>query len=164
MAFQVKSFVELQNNIRANLELAMDEAFEELLDGLISIIETCVYQDTPAFYDRTHDISKRENWCIKSYKYAGKIYRQIYFKDNCLSTLDSDDPHSPNAYIHGNNYFGQIDETLLLKILNNDAKSGDLFGFTHVNRIPFWDEFVVYCDSNIDDIIKKHCNAHGISI
>lgn len=164
MAKIFKTRVDLENELNSRVKTALDETYDFLLDKLMEIIERDIYSVPEGyFYIRTEDLLNKDNWEIKHYQYAGKYYFKLSFKDDNLTPPQHNgDIHSPLSYIHGNYLDGVLPPQVFLKILNNELPQGKAFNFPYVERKPFWDDFINYCDKNFSKLFAIRCKRNGI--
>lgn len=152
----------------SKIELVMDEVYEKLLDKLLEIIKKDVYEAyEPEFYERTEDLLNPKNWGVKRTKRKGKTYRTLFYKGEQFTEVNMNaDIHSPDAYIHGNYLYGAFEQKSFLAMLNGKTKDyGDNpFNFPQINRKPFWDDFLLYCDRQYKRLFNNACKRYGIPI
>lgn len=167
MAKVFKSRTELENELRKDMELVINDLNNFLLNKLMEFIKRDVYDAyTPIFYERTEDLLNKKNWEVRLKKYSGRLITTIYFKDECLTPFlySEDDLYNPKRYIHGNDIFGQLTSDAFLKIINGDVKQGNFMNFAKVDRKPFWDDFLTYCDKYLDRLFANRCKKYGVNV
>lgn len=166
MQYKYRSAQAMNNAMRATVESAMNDVYERLLNRLIFLIQRDVYSAySPEFYERTEDLLDRNNWEIKKWKRGDNVYREIIFKNEGLSNpMFNGDTHDPAAYIHGNYVKSFTKSNVFLRMLNNEIPQGNAFNFPRVDRRPFWDDFMDYCDRYYRTLLMNACRRRGFTI
>lgn len=161
---QYKKIVDLKRDVEDNIiRKALELTYAELFEKLKEYIEKDVYDDSnitkvpnpqnDGWYKnvvgRTYDML--DAFRYNTYRYNKEWKGRIEFVPSEI-TIDSNNP-----FIHNNLY-----PTTFLKILNEEVKQGEAFGFPDVQRKPFWDDFMNYANENSDRIFSKYLLKFGI--
>ena len=65
-----------------------------------------------------------------------------------------------DAWSHGNSFESIRSNDDFNEIIDN-RQGGSDFGFPALQR-PFFQEFLIYCDTSIPSLFKKYCLKHGV--
>jgi hypothetical protein len=144
----INNSVELQTTLGVDLQRALDLTMKELLDKLQDFIVADVYSAwSPSFYERTTDT-------INNWEYSNPTINGT----EASSTLEMTNlSHNMDKFQHGSYISGDLSVDYFLDILNGKRPIGNAFNFPQVKREPFWDDYLQWVESNIDNIWQKNC-------
>lgn len=166
----------IKEEINKDLQLAMKATMDELLDKLQEMIEEDVYKN-PIITHYTKDnnsrgdvwlsyTTNRPNTYIRTYQ-AKNIFRDSVVRayNNVYGTIYATDKLKHNKKT--NKRLGKhesIDDVNLdvdnfLDILNCGKQHSLSF---EVERKPFWNDFIDFCNKNYKSILYKHLAKQGI--
>lgn len=140
MAFgSYNSFVGIKKDMSEAVESALETTAQQMLEKLQEFILTDVYSSNhPKWYNRTGDILRAFN-IEKAGSMGGLgIKGQLKIKVN-ENVIDYNS--NIENWVHGNPT-EKLDPMTFLKIINGDIKQGEAFGFPHIEREPFWTDFL----------------------
>lgn len=147
--------VKLEDYVREEVELIMNDVANILFEQLQYFIERDVYVQHPygefsefqANFHHENSLMDRESWDIKIYKYRD-IRARIEFIPEAIQFYGS-----VGGFGHGNLYeeFGGM----AFFDMMNGGTTGDGFNFPTITRAPFWDEFRAWVDANLAEIYTQ---------
>ena len=171
-SFIAKTNTELFNAVRAECRKAMEDTANDLLEELGHIIEEDVYSYKPANVETR---KMRTKWLLKFYKeiFQIKIYN-AFGQGLGLSIkpdLGEEVPSYPQKFQHGSmKNKNEVKTTILnmksyLEMLNDPnfiAKAGNNpYHFPwQVDREPFWDDFVKWCNEHFTEIFQANLSKY----
>lgn len=145
--------------------VALENTMQRLLDKLKEFIEDDVYsydynddeEPTGHYWQRAGARTGefKESWEYENVTQIGNIVASRIFQNH--STMY----WAENTFQHGSNQ--QLAEEVLAEIIN-DGKIGHAFGFPDIGDRPFWNDFLDWVDTNIDNIFTEECNKVGLSM
>lgn len=162
----VKTNTELYNAVKKECREAMKETVEECLKQLGRIIQEDVYSNRPSNAETRR---MRTKWLLAKYRdiFEANIYN-AFGQGLAMSIkpdLGEEVPSNPIKFQHGSAFGNTEYSTILnmksyLEMLNDPnfiAKAGNNpFHFPwQVDREPFWDDFVKWCEENFVEIFKE---------
>lgn len=150
---------ELQKVIDNILIKAVDRTTDILLRKLEDIIDDVVYgwespSDDPWKPNRTHEF--QESWIKTKAIASSHIIQSDIFQD--ISVMK----HRQNVDGKGNDVHDPDDVANLADIII----SGQGYGFGYAEGIErdFWSKWIIYVDSNINNIFKDECKKLGLNL
>ena len=167
-----KTNTELYNAVKAECRKAMEDTKNDLLEELEHIIEKDVYSYKPANIETR---KMRTKWLLKFYRqlFEVKIYNAFGqgLGMSIKPDLGEEVPAYPQKFQHGSmKNKNEVKSTILnmksyLEMLNDPnfiAKAGNNpFHFPYqVDREPFWDDFVKWCDEHFAEIFQKNLSKY----
>lgn len=170
--FIAKTNTELYNAVKEQCRLAMEDTKENLLEELGHIIEEDVYSYKPANIETR---KMRTKWLLRFYRqlFEVKIYNAFGqgLGMSIKPDLGEEVPAYPQKFQHGSmRNKNEVKSTILnmksyLEMLNDPnfiAKAGNNpFHFPYqVDREPFWDDFVKWCDEHFAEIFQKNLSNY----
>ena len=170
--FIARTNTELYNAVKEQCREAMEDTKNELLDELGRIIEKDVYSYKPA---NAETKKMRTKWLLRFYRqlFEVKIYN-AFGQGLAMSIkpdLGEEVPSYPQKFQHGSmKNKDEVKSTILnmksyLEMLNDPsfiAKAGNNpYHFPYqVDREPFWDDFVKWCEKNFTTIFQEKLSKY----
>lgn len=170
--FIAKTNTELYEAVKKQCHLAMEDTANACLDELGHIIEDDVYSNRPS---NAQTRRMRTKWLLRFYRdiFEVKIYN-AFGKGLAMSIspeLGEPVPSAPIKFQHGSAY-GNVEYSTIynmksyLEMLNDPsfiAKAGNNpFHFPwQVDREPFWDDFVKWCNENFTRIFGEKLSQYA---
>lgn len=134
------------------LQVALDNTMEICLNELIKIIEEEVYNSyEPKWYERTSQFL--ESWEKTVPVIKGNIVESDIWQKFETMVWDMVELQ------HGNNS-EPLGDKALAEIINY-GKAGQAFGFPQLGARPFWDVFLDWTKTNINNIFAIECKKQG---
>ena len=150
--------IEFKTMMNVQIPLVLDAVMQTLLMKLQDIIEANVYS-----YQLTGD------WDNRTYEFKNSWTYSIPQKigNYCESQLDNQDfqfkwANDPNMWSYGNGYQPLESNDDFNEIIDN-RQGGSNFGFPALSR-PYWDEFLMWVDLNLESTFQKECLKQGIPV
>jgi hypothetical protein len=136
------------------LQRAVNQTTDVLLNKLLEIVDDSVYSNSPEWYTRTggfRDSWQKKNGAITGISCQSEIYQNI-----------SAMVWGQELFQHGNIYT-PLEGNALADILNDGTDAAG-FGFSPVEATHFWDMFIEWVNTNLDDIFVTNCYANGLVV
>ena len=141
-------------NINRLISIAIEKTTERLLDELVNIIDSVVYSYSGSWADENRTYRFKDSW----YNTVSTIVGNVVVS----SVQQNQDVlfHDPQNWSHGNRW-SPLEENSLNDIINNGLSSSN-FGFPSIEARPFWSDFKVYCNNNIERIFEEQMRFVGL--
>lgn len=154
----VNSFDELQTQVTAKLEQAVNLTMKHFEQELYNCIQGEVYSYDQDWYTRTNELL--DNWDIITTKTKNFVESELSFSKP-ISHSGSPLFQHGFEFINGNNSF--LSNQSLLEIIEN-GKIGAIANFPQIGDRPFWSEFWKIVDRDLNKVFMQNCQSVGLSI
>lgn len=156
----ISSFSQLYTEINGKLEFAIDRTINILLKELQQIITRDVYsRPSPSgenWHGRTYEFL--ESWNASQPMIVGNVVQSIISQDG----YDFSWNNQRDEWSHGNGW-QELAINSLDEIINNGLSDSN-FNFPAIEARPYWDDFRIYCEENIDKIFMTQCKMLGLPL
>lgn len=145
---------ELNAIVMADISVALEMTMNELLTKLQDYIQSDVY-DVHSDSDRPWEINRtdefKDSWERSNVVVSGSTATSQIFENTSIM----------QQVMKGGHIVHEDAETLA-EIINSGH--GYNFGQMEGTARPYWDNFVNYVESNLNEIFMKYCKQQGVSI
>ena len=155
---QASNPIEFQLIVNSALEIALKGTMKALLTKLQSTIESEVYsyQSNGSWSGRTGEF--KESWDFSDPSYVNGWYNSVISNEDFNWTWNDE----RDKYSHGNwnNMLGSMPN--YLNSIINTGLSNSNYNFPAIQARPYWDMFLLYCETNIDRIFREEWVKTGL--
>ena len=159
MAKVFNNWIQMETEINAKMQIALNNTIERLLQKLKDIIldEVYSYPSPNGEWDnRTYQFL--ESWNAQLPYFANGWYQEI--SQDGFDFLYNGDR---GMWSHGSPYGGALTAQALDDIIN-DGLSESNFNFPAIESRAYWDMFQIYVDTSIHDVFLQECGKVGLNL
>ena len=154
----INNFAELQAQVTAKLEQAIDLTMKHFEKELYNCIQSEVYSYDQEWYIRTNELL--DNWEIITTKSKNSVESELSFSKQ-ISHSGSPLFQHGFEFINGGNTF--LSNQSLLEIIES-GKIGAIANFPQIGSRPFWSNFWKIVDRDLNKVFIQNCQSVGLPI
>ena len=154
----INNFAELQAQVTAKLEQAIDLTMKHFEQELYNCIQSEVYSYDQEWYIRTNELL--DNWEIITTKNKNSVESELSFSKQ-ISHSGSPLFQHGFEFINGGNTF--LSNQSLLEIIES-GKIGAIANFPQIGSRPFWSNFWKIVDRDLNKVFIQNCQSVGLPI
>ena len=154
----INNFAELQTQVTAKLEQAIDLTMKHFEQELYNCIQSEVYSYDQKWYTRTNELL--DNWEIITTKSKNSVESELSFSKQINHSGSPLFQHG-FEFINGDNSF--LSNQSLLEIIES-GKIGAIANFPQIGSRPFWSNFWKIVDRDLNKVFIQNCQYVGLPI